>query len=272
MINTLTVKEAVLDKGALTIGSGPETILMIGSCRAVPYVNYFVDVNRNNRFTLHFIDPINWHWDIAGHQVNFEAAIDRQEQNPYVRSAIAKANWFIHEHFEHYGLFNSSQKSAKNIYQFGLNVPAGHNLTMPNFHDVFIMFQDYINFRPEMKAEAKRAVSPALQQQVKELGLAEIEKFYRICRQTDFPEMEEQFRQDWTMRRYFWSFNHVSSQFTTAIFRLLSDKFLHLDIPAGFWDKALREDMYANNFTPLTRYDVENHGIRWPEQVVEVRL
>lgn len=272
MINTLSVKLAVLGKGALTIGSGPETILMIGSCRAVPYINYFNTINGNNRFTLHFIDPINWNWDQAGHPVNFKEAVDRQEQNPYVLAAIQKANWFIHEHFENYGIFNSSPKSDKNIYQFGLNVPAGQNLTIPNFHDVFILFQDYIDFRREMKAEARQGVSAALKQQVKELGLAEIEKFYRVCRQTDFPEMEDIFRQEWTKTRYFWTSNHISSRFSTTIFRLLSDKFMHLDIPAGFWDQALGEDLYANHYTPLTQYDVENHGIRWPEQTLPLRL
>lgn len=272
MITTQTIKLAVLDKGLLTVGSGPEIILLIGSCRVVPYINYFEEINGKNRFTLHAVDPVNWNWDCSGHQVNFQEAVDRQEKNPHLLSAIQKAQWFIHEHFENYGIFNSSPTSSKNIYQFGLNVPAGQNLTIPNFHDIFILFQDYITFHPEMRAEAKHSVSDALKQKVKELGLEEIEKFYRVCRQTNFPEMESIFRDNWTTHRYFWSFNHISSHFTTAIFRLLSDKFLHMEIPAGFWDKALREDMYANNYTPLTKYDVENHGIRWPEKIAPLKV
>lgn len=273
MIDTICTKKDQLDHGSYRLGHGPEIMLLIGSCRAVPYLNYFDYLSHNNRFTVHFIDPFNWHWDVQDNLIaDYEAKINSLECDPRLLDLFKSADWYVHEYYEHYGMFNSSKDQPKNIYQFGLNPK--HDITIPNFRDKFILFQDVVRFNQEIREQAlkQKPLSHELQEQIRLIGLNNVDKFWEICHKSDFPEMGSIFLDNWRKVRYFQTMNHVSNQFTMAIFRLLNDKHLHLDAPQNFWNKAMSEDLYRTPCTPVTQYDVDNYNLHWGCAIEQLQI
>lgn len=239
MINTVNTKHEQLRNGCFESGSGPEKILIIGSCRSVPYVEYLKRANEatGGRFTVRYIDPFSWHWNERDDFIDFEAKINSLETDPRILEILSSTAIYLHEYYDSFGMFNSSRDNPKNVYQFGLNPRL--DICIPNFNDVMILGQP------------------------KEDGEAALEKFYSICRQTSFPEMEAHFRQHWRTTRFFWTHNHVSRHFTLFIFRLLNEKFLHLHLSDKFWNDIAPLDLLGNTPGPVTQADRDNHGIQW---------
>jgi len=278
MIDTLSVRKEQVARGYFTVGKGPEHLLILGSCRAVPYLNYFDYLSHLHKFTVHFIDPFNWHWDEDGVPIPYEPMINSLEKDARILDLLKSCRWFIHEYYENFGMFNTGKDREKNIYQFG--VAPEVDIMLPNFNDLLILFQDVISFDDEIRLQAgmeimKGGFSRGLQDRIKEVGLASVEKFCGVCRKTDFPEMETLFRGTWRIVRYFGNLNHITNEFTIALFQLLNQKFLHLEIPdvlGGFWDRVSVEDLYLTPRTPITKYDVDNHGIQWNEPMEELRV
>lgn len=236
MINTVDTKREQLRNGCFEVGNGPEKILIIGSCRSVPYVEYLKQAN-DGRFTIRYIDPFNWHWNERDEFIDFEAKINSLEADPRILEILRSTNIYIHEHYDSFGMFNSSLNNPKNIYQFGLNPRL--DICIPNFNDVMVLGH------------------------TKEEGESALEKFYGICRQTSFPEMEECFRANWRTTRFFWTHNHVSRHFTLFIFRLLNVKFLHLDLSDAFWSRIDPLDLFENTPGAVTQSDRDNHQLQW---------
>lgn len=238
MIGTIITKRHQLERGYFRVGNGPETILIVGSCRAVPYL-FYLDLwnQRHGRFTISFIDPCNFNWDRNDNRVDYEAAINAKETDPAMLELLAETQIYIHEYYENYGMFNSSPESPKNIYQFGLKPQL--NICICNFNDYHLLGQP------------------------REIGLANLEKFYENCRRSSFPEMEDYFKANWQTKRFFWSGSHVSKEFTLFIFKLLDEKFLHLGVDEWFWNEIPKYDPYSDNPHPVTAEDIANYDLRW---------
>lgn len=273
MINTLNIKQQQLEKGFFTTGSGPEVILIMGSCRVAPYVNYFNRWNEEhfNRLTIHSIDPFNFCWDINDDRVDQLEAIKNMETHEGLLEMLKSVKIFIHEYYQNFGMFNTLMSEGKSIYDFGML--ARIDICIPNFNDYFILFGDIVSFDLEMRKKAIAdynvigKLSAQTEKEIFEIGQKNLEKFYSVCRKSDLPEMEEVFKKNIKDQRFFHSYNHVSKNFTKNVFSLMNEKYLHLDLSEGFWWSIFNEDMFANSFTPLTVYDLEYHGYNWGEGI-----
>ena len=271
MFNTIDTKIEQLRTGFTRSGFGPKTVLLVGSCRSVPYFNYLTDVNRDGALSIYFIDPFYWNWDAQERRVNFEDSLRSLEQHAGLRSLFAAAEWFVHEHYENFGFFNTDRACAKQIYQFGLN-PA-QDLCIPNFNNLFVLFQDLVNFHHELRPRAHGdltndgRLSPEVQHAIAKRGQEDIAKFLEICRLSSFPEFGDRFRDNWTKTRYWWTCNHVTSAFTVSVFELVAQR-LGLVVTPELRAKWLAQDPYASHFTPVTQYDRDNYGVSWPEATV----
>ena len=74
------------------------------------YLNYLARWNEaHNPYTIHYINPFDWHWNAADELVDMEKNIDAKEQDQSILSVIAGTSIFIHEHFGNYGMFNTSR-------------------------------------------------------------------------------------------------------------------------------------------------------------------
>lgn len=263
MINTIETKEQQLLNGFYQTGTGGERVLILGSCRSVPYITYLNDLNKSNRFTIYFIDPMNWCWDMNGERVDYEAKLIEQETNQFLFDMLKSVNIFIHEHYVNAGMFNVSNYSNKNIYKFGLNPEI--NIELPNFNDIFILTREIVSFDMNIRKMAIQdynvngELSKFTLDKIDEVRQKNLSKFYDICSKTSFPEFAEVFANEYKVTRYFWTFNHVSKRYTQTLFRMMNEKYLKLG------EINLSEkDLYANNYSFLSEYDT---GYKWDEQI-----
>lgn len=250
MIYTYDTKLAQLRDGCYRTGSGPMRVLILGSCRTIAFLNYLSRWNNmgGNPMTISYINPFDWHWNIADEVVDFEKAIDSLETDERVLSTLRSADVFIHEHFGNYGMFNTSKDVDKNIYQFGMSPKI--DISIPNFHDHFIMYNDF----------AAQGVVPT---NWSEQGRSAVDKFCSICSLTSFPEMADYFRNNWTKIRMFYTPNHTSKHFTIWLMRSMNNKFLHLPMTEDFWDSISHEDMFARPCTEVTDLDRQTYGLQY---------
>ncbi len=249
MITTVTIKRKLRE--VFEIGSGPTNILILGSCRTVAYLNYLDRYNRSagEPFKIYAIEPNNYHWDEHERDVLIENALQDLETNERILSIIASTNIFIHEYYANFGMFNTGLYMPKNIYQFGMKPDM--DILIPNFHDRFILFNDYadcgIVAPDDYIAKGEEAV----------------EEFCKVCRMSNFPEMDDIFRENWRAIRYFWRPNHVSALFTISIFELMNEKFLKLPLTTEFWKGARQEDLFKEPHTQVTQHDIEGYHLKW---------
>jgi hypothetical protein len=269
MITTIDVKANGPVYSLYSDWPAKESILIVGSCRSVPYLNYLKRYNEmdGRPFRIQFIEPWNCHWSESGEFQDFEAALIRAESDERILSAIRGTTIFIHEFYQGAGMFNTSTGSEKNIYQFGLQPRI--NITIPNFHDCWILGLEQVMFDQALrdKLAVHGRVTEPLFEEMRERGLAEVRKFLSVCALSDFPEMAEYFQANWKNKRMFAKGNHVNREFTLPIFRWMNEKYLHLPLSGEFWNGASQEDLFGNDITPMTQFDVDAYGLAWPEPV-----
>jgi len=264
MINTVNIKQAQLRTGYFKTGTGPENVFIMGSCRVVNYVNYFAAMPQ---FTVYSIDPFNWNWDVNDDRVDYIGALKHQETNQELLDMLAGCKIFIHEWYENAGMFNISK-----IYDFGLKPEI--DICIPNFNDLFILFKDIITFDSDMRKLAAQdfnvlgRLSEQTERAIMEVSSKNLDKFYKVCELSDIPEMVGYFYAMWKEYRMFWSYNHVTKDFTLAVFKFINEKWFNgtLDVDIN------HHDIFANNYTYLTEYDVKNYGFTWNEQVKKLSL
>ena len=272
MINTIQLKTAQLRDGFFKIGSGSEVILIQGSCRAVPYVTYLNDWNNQNgnRFTICYIDPFSWHWYMDEQRVpNYEKELEKQETNTALLDMLKTVKYFIHEYYKNAGMFNVEKDGEKNIYQYGLNPTK--DICLPSFNDIFVLTREIVSFDMNIRKLAIQDYN--VNGQLSEYTLSQIDKvrennlqrFYDICSKTDFPEFAEIFANGYKQKRFFWTFNHISKEFNQIIFKLMNDKYLHLDLTSYNMSNV---DLYANNYSYLCEHD---KGYNWNEEIKLLR-
>lgn len=267
MINTMQLKTAQLQYGFFKVGSGKEVILIQGSCRAVPYVTYLKDWNEinGNRFTIYYIDPFSWHWNMNEQRVDYEKELEKQETNQALLGMLKSVDIFIHEYYKSAGMFNVEKTGEKNIYQYGLNPK--QDICLPSFNDIFILTREIVSFDLEIRKMATQdynvngKLSDYTLQKIDIVREKNLQKFYDICSKTDIPEFAEIFKNEYKQIRYAHTFNHVSKVFNQKIFRLINEKFLHLDLSNY---RISEVDMFENPRTELSEYDF---GYKWNEKV-----
>ena len=278
MINTINTKAEQLSKGFFSTGNGKETVLVLGSCRSIPYMNYFTELNNENggRYTINFIDPFYSNWNEKDERVDYEQALMECEKNESLLEMFSKVDVFIHEYYGNAGLFNCDKTAGKNIYQFRLNPKI--DVCIPNYNDRFVLFGDIVTFDTEMRKKAMQdfnvigGLSEQTQKEIFDISQQNLNKFYEICRLSDIPEMEQYFKDNFTKRRLFWTYNHVAKDFTYFIFVKLCKKFLGIDLSEQFIRQIYQmPDMFANNYTYLTFYDVKWYGFDWNEEIKQLR-
>jgi hypothetical protein len=138
-----------------------------------------------------------------------------------------------------------------------------------------VLFGDIVTFDTEMRKKAVQdynvlgKLSDQTKKEIFEISQENVRKFGRVCYLSSLPEMSHIFLQNWIFKRMFWSYNHVSKHFTLEIFKLLNEKFLHLDLSKGFDENHV--DLFANNYTKLTEYDIEFYNFQWGEEVGQLK-
>lgn len=276
MISTLEIKIAQINKGFLTIGDGPQTVLIMGSCRVAPYVWYMKLLNEmyGNKYTIHTLDPFNWNWDHRDQRVDSNKVIDGLEDNEAMLEMIKSVDIFLHEYYQNFGMFNTFKNEGKSIYNFGMQ-PAV-DICIPSWNDVFLLFNDIVSFDLDMRKKATQdfnvlgKLSEQTENEIFDIGTKNLDKFYQICRKSDIPQAERFFEYNLPRKRLFHTYNHVSKHFTFGIFIEIMTR-LGIQPEMDFCQEILKEDMFDSHYTKLTSYDVKWYGLDWKEPIVSLR-
>lgn len=273
MIGTCETKNAQLLNGYYQQGTGPRKILILGCCRTMAYLNYLVrwNLQNGNQLTIYRIDPCDWNWSLNGELVNLQEVLDECRSDQRILSLLRGVDVFIHEWYQYYGMFNTDRNQPENIYSFGLN--PSQDICLPNFHDKFVLLQEYVNFDSEIRDEIKRTgVTPEVLEKVKTKGLMALNGFYEICQKTSFPEFGELFINTWMDVRYFWTGNHVSRHFTLPLLKMMNERFLQLSMDGYYLNEISHEDQFEKPNTRVTNYDIEMYGISWGSPIQELEV
>jgi len=186
---------------------------------------------------------------------------------------LKSVDWFIHEYYKNAAMFNCDKNANDGIYSFGLAPKL--DICIPSFNDIFTMFGDIVTFdvpARKMAIQDWNVLGKLSDQTITELATISqnnLQRFYDICQLSDVPEMAIIVMANYKKTRYWWSYNHTTKNFTLAIFKLINDKYLHLDLTKGFDEN--HADMYANNYTKLTNEDVQAYGYQWDEEVISIK-
>lgn len=274
MINTVQIKGQQLANTYFQTGSGAEKVLIMGSCRVAPYVEYLNVWNEanGNRFTIYSLDPFNWNWNDKDERTDYDTALLKLESDGRLLSMISSVDIFIHEYYQNSGMFNVKKGDSKTIYDFGMN--AKIDICLPNWNDVFVLFRDIITFDVDIRKKAMQdinvngKISEQTLNEMYEISKKGVQKFYDVCLKSDIPEMKYFFESRFKKERLFWTYNHVAKPFTLKMFSLINEKFLHLHLDDGFWYSITKaEDLFANNYTYLTQHDIDYWGYEWNEEI-----
>lgn len=249
MFDTVNTQSAHYTDGCFRVGSGWHVIVVHGSCRIMPYVNYLNRLNADNRFTICVINIVNFAFDRHGKSVDPAVFTQQFEGNPVLLEMVKRCRWFIHEYAENFGCFNTSKASPKNLFQLGLQPEL--EVSIPNFNDRFILEHDYTSCE-----------LPTPDNYI-EHGESEVKKFCEICEMSSFPEMSDHFRDNWRTTRFFWRPNHISSAFSMYLLRQMDSRFLKLGLSEEFIEAARQEDLFREPHTQVTQRDVDGYGLKW---------
>lgn len=277
MIGTLQTKQDQLRNGYFTTGSGKEVILIMGSCRSVPYLNYLKRWNDQNgdRFTINFLDVFNWNWNIDDERVDFDKSLQKLETDGRMITMLKSVNIFLHEFYKNGGMFNTTRNEGKNIYDFGLNPQV--DICIPSWNDVFVLFADIIRFDLDVRKKAMQdfnvtgKLSEQLQKEIFEISQRNLNKFYEVCQKSDIPQMENYFKENFLKKRMFYTYNHIAKNFTLAIFKFICNNFIDLKTTPEYVAEISKEDMFKDNYTKLSEYDIKWYGFEWNEPIENLR-
>jgi hypothetical protein len=250
MLDTVNTKPSHYTDGCFRTGTGENVVVILGSCRIFPYVNYFNRWNEGrNEFTIVVINIVNFAFDQHDNHVNSDHFTVQFETNPVLLGMLKRCRIFIHEHAENFGMFNTCDKARKNIYQFGLNPEM--DIAVPNFHDRFVLENDW------------RSCGMEPPEDYLEKGESAIHQFTNQTILTSFPEFGDLFKDTWRDIRYFWTPNHVSSHFSILVFTLMNERFLRMPLTEEFWNGARQEDLFKTPCTEVTQRDRDGYRITW---------
>jgi len=254
MINTYDIKIKQFSVFRTGNENSKDIILIIGSCRSVPYLNYLNKLVGHSHL-IYFIDPFNYNWDENDKFCDMEAVINSLENDQNLLNIFKSTKIFIHEFYANFGLFNCSKLSNKNIYQFGMNPEI--DICIPNFHDIFILDGDFENLDANYRLQDDKV------KYIQDNAEKNLNKFYMNCFKSSFPEFAKYFKDNWLNIRLFCSFNHISKNYTFKIFELMNEKFLKFDVNLS----SVKDiDMYSNTETKLTDIDYLAFKYNWDEK------
>lgn len=243
---------------------------MTGSCRGVPHLNFLAKLNEalGQPLSIYYVDPHDFHWNAHDVMVDIEAAIRDASKDPHLLDVVSRTTIFIHEYFGNYGMFNTDPGADGGIYDHGMAPRV--DVCLPNFHDRFVLFQNILDFMPVMRERVAAEGAQCL----KEVGDKSMQAFREMCARTSFPEFADYFDENRLKKRFFWNHNHVTNNFTIPLFRMMNDKFLHTQVPEGFYDGLYADgDMFnSSEACRLTQEDVDAHGWDWGEPLTKLKV
>jgi len=224
--------------------SAPTTVVIVGSCRVVPFLNYL----RSHETPMNILcfNPVEM-WDGPGHEVS-------DGVNAVMAGfRFGKVDYMICEHLQYCGAINTVRSSKDNIYD-SLGCNPDVEIRLPNWQGIHLFDTETAIYDPtgygNLSHEEK--VSHIRIESAKHRA-----RFLSHCRKSSFPQLESWVEERWLTTRLGWSSNHPTLTLTNKMFDLIADR-MNLPLSATFKQSPLyTQDRMAPTGYALTSVDYE---------------
>ena len=245
---------AAYDRGEFVfsepVPADAKTVVLIGSCRIVPFLNYLrvhnAVVSSSEALRLICLDPVEM-WKGVGHEVS--DGVNERMAN----FRFGKVDFLICEHVQYCGVMNTVRSSKQNIYN-DLNCVPDMELRLPNWNDMHIFdaetaMHDRVGYPSLGRAERVSFI--------REQTIIHKARFLSHCRGSTFPELEAWTEERWQTMRLGWTSSHPSQPLIWRMFESVAGK-MGLNLPPEFVNHPIcKSDLYASTGISLTDIDYE---------------
>ena len=245
---------AAYDRGQFVfsepVEAGAKTVVLIGSCRIVPFLNYLRLHNAmaapGDAMRLICLNPVEM-WRGVGCEVADGA------NEKLVGFKFGNVDFLICEHVQYCGVLNTVRSSPQNIYD-NLGCSPVVEMRLPNWNDMHIFdaetaMHDKVTYANLGRAErvdfirAQTAIHKA--------------RFLSHCRGSTFPQLEAWTEEHWKTVRLGWTSSHPSHSLIWRMFERVAEK-MGLNLPLDFVNHPIcKSDLYALTGIALTDIDRE---------------
>lgn len=212
---TTNILRHCYERGDYSFGSenAPETVVLVGSCRVVPFLNFLRVCNMlsDRRFRVLCFDPVEM-WKGPGHDV---AGCVNDNLS---RFRFGKVDYLVCEHLQHCGVLNTVRTSEENVFDSLGCVPV-REIRLPNWNDIHIFDEETCIYYKEY-AESSRENRVSTLRFATTLHKA---KFLGRCALSSFPQLADWVDDNWLAIRLGWTSNHPSHALTWRMIGLVAD-------------------------------------------------
>lgn len=250
---TTNILRASYDCGQFCFGGNGagKRIVLIGSCRIVPFLNYLRVYNSLNGdpFELGCFNPVEM-WTGPGNEVSDGV------NNILKDYRLGETDFLVCEHVQYCGVLNTVRSSEQNIFD-SLGCNPAVEIRLPNFNDMHIFdletaMHDRVGYanlsHPEKVAFIKGETAKHKA------------RFLSHCRGSSLPELEAWVESNWLTTRLGWSSSHPSRALLWRMFEGVAEK-LGIEITPQLESHPLcLADVYQSTGIALTDVDFEANG------------
>jgi hypothetical protein len=232
-------------------------VLVVGSCRAVPYLNYMQAYNRaagKPVFAAAYVNPADLQTTATGYPQDAREAIMRLVSRDRVKDFCSEATAMLCEHVQNYGALNTTPDGWLRQVALPIYSPV---FTIPNWNAMAVLQHDILELFP-LTFQGR-----LLRHEHEKVSKNSIQKFFDHCVKSSFPEMAEVFEASWRKEKWFHTHNHVARPFTEFIFTqwLMRMGIDPMPREALEWTRSF--DLFAKPCTEVTQQDREVLEIEW---------
>ena len=247
---TTNILRASYDERKFSFGNsqGKQTVVLIGSCRIVPFLNYLRVYNamHGNLFELLCFNPVEM-WQGPGCEVSDGA---NKVLSGY---RFGKVDYLIGEHLERCGVLNTVRISPENVFD-SLGCTPAVEMRLPNWNNMHTFDAETIMHDPKWYAKLGHAERVAYLRQ--ETAIHK-ERFLSHCRESSIPQLEAWVSERWLTVRMGWSSSHPSHPLLWRMFECVAEK-MGLHFTPEFINHPLcANEVYQPTGIPLTKVDYE---------------
>jgi len=249
-----------------------ENILLIGSCRITPFLNYLINHDLfGNKYNYLCVLLYNPQMIILSEEIIF---------NNEIKDQLFKCKFLFAEYCKNYNYFNTQRLTEKCVFRVYDSFEK--EIILPNWQDICLYSKDLITkrgihnyngivneFKQLINGEMHNYDFFELLQNVQNI---ELERYYDILKKANFPELISFIQINLQNIRLANSQNHPSNFYFLEMYRLVIEKYFlggPFFLPQSIIDATREEFLKSNCDTKLTFYDYHCLGYRINENYMD---
>ena len=233
-----------------TNASDNKTVVLIGSCRIVPYLNYLRVYNSlvapSEALHLVCLNPVEM-WRGPGHEV--ADGVNEKLAN----FQFGKVDYLICEHLQYCGVMNTVRSSPENIYD-NLGCKPEVEIRLPNWNDMHILDAETAMHDKMVYANMEFIERVPY---IREQTAIHKARFLSHCRSSSFPELEPWVEERWLTMRMGWTSSHPSHPLMWRMFELFTGVMGLTLTPELLNHPICTNEVYRSTGIALTAVDYE---------------